>query len=79
MTRDTLGEMENETTEHGENIAGDIYPYDAYGREGTLTYSDILHILDAIHTNRLEGGVDNSILSKWMDELFLLHPDIEAI
>lgn len=67
---------ENERTEHGNNIAGEIGG-DAYGYSGYLTIADVYAILDAIHTNFMDAEKDNKFLSIWMNELLEKYPDLD--
>lgn len=67
---------ENEQTEHGKNIAGQIES-DAYGRSDNLTIADIYFILDAIHSHFMDTGRDNRFISIWIEELLNKYPDLE--
>jgi hypothetical protein len=67
-------------TRHGQNIAEQIPEWDAYGHKGTLTRADIHEIIDAMHTNIMDGNKDDILLlwlSKKMDELHEMeHPKL---
>ena len=68
---------ENETTEHGNNIASQIEE-DFCGQSEYLTIADIHYILDAIHSHFMDTGRDNKFLSIWMEELFNKYPELEV-
>jgi hypothetical protein len=46
------------STNHGDNIRDQIIGEDAYGRRGALNEQDVYAIIDAMHTNVMDGYGD---------------------
>ena len=73
----------SETTRHGENIANEIQSEDAYGYFNLLTYADIWHIIDNIHSHYCDDNYYpepkyeiTRLLEKWMRDLEDIDEDL---
>ncbi|KKM26284.1 hypothetical protein LCGC14_1586370 [marine sediment metagenome] len=68
----------SELTEHGDNIAGQIQDYDAYGARNNLTLADVWEFIDKLHSHFLDTDrvYELSMFERWMRELEKIDSDL---